>query len=273
VRHPGAAFKSPCHQRTVGQRLRAWLEGHKQNRVLASLHHKSLVICVTFRVCLGWDNDWKDSMSESLQLAELLCSRLCHDLSGLVGSLIGVLEMAREEQADSETLVVAEETAVELTQRLKLLRAAWGQDSEPLDLFQLQAFAEGLLSSRRLRLDLGGLEPEAEFSPAAGRLILNVLLLAAESLPGGGIVALSGSPASSVLVTIAGPRAAWPRGFGACLIDESAAWAAATGVRSLQAPLTALIARQHGVRMSMLMPAGAGTEAALPPLLLSFDER
>ena len=84
---------------------------------------------------------------------------------------------------------------------------------------------------------------------------------------------MSGSPASSVLVTIAGPRAAWPRGFGACLIDESAAWAAATGVRSLQAPLTALIARQHGVTMSMLMPAGAGTEAALPPLLLSFDER
>ena len=54
---------------------------------------------------------------------------------------------------------------------------------------------------------------------------------------------------------------------------RSAAWAAATGVRSLQAPLTALIARQHGVTMSMLMPAGAGTEAALPPLLLSFDER
>ena len=118
------------------------------------------------------------------------------------------------------------------------------------------------------------MQPEAEFSPAAGRLILNVLLLAAESLPGGGIVALSGSPASSVLVTIAGPEGAWPRGFSACLMDKSAAWAAATGVRSLQAPLTALIARQHpGVTMSMLMPAGAGTEAALPPLLLSFDER
>ena len=73
-------------------------------------------------------------MSGSLRLAELLCSRLCHDLSGLVGSLIGVLEIAREELAPSETLVVAEETAVELTQRLKLLRAAWGQDSDPLDL-------------------------------------------------------------------------------------------------------------------------------------------
>jgi histidine phosphotransferase ChpT len=211
-------------------------------------------------------------MSGSLLLAELLCSRLCHDLSGLVGSLIGVLEIAREELAPNQTLAVAEETAVELTQRLKLLRAAWGQDSEPLDLFQLQTFADGLLSSRRLRLDLGGMQPEAEFSPAAGRLILNVLLLAAESLPGGGIVALSGSPASNVLVTIAGPRAAWPPGFSACLVDEAAAWAAATRARSIQAPLTALIARQHGVRLSMLMPAGTGNDAPLPPLLLSFQE-
>lgn len=211
-------------------------------------------------------------MSGSLQLAELLCSRLCHDLSGLLGSLIGVLEIAREEQAESETLAVAEETAVELTQRLKLLRAAWGQDSEPLDLLQLQTFADSLSASRRLRLDLVGMQPEAVFSPAAGRLILNVLLLAAESLPGGGIVALSGSPASNLLVTIAGPRAAWPPGFGACLTDEAAAWAAAISARHLQAPLTALIARQHGIRLSMLMPAGAGNDAALPPLLLSFQD-
>jgi histidine phosphotransferase ChpT len=211
-------------------------------------------------------------MTGSLQLAELLCSRLCHDLSGLLGSLIGVLEIAREEQVASETLVVAEETAVELTQRLKLLRAAWGQDSNPLDLFQLQSFAEGLSNSRRLRLDLVGMEPEAIFSPAAARLILNVLLLAVESLPGGGIVALSGSPASNVLVTIAGPRAGWPPVLGACLTDETAAWEAAISARSLQAPLTALIARQHGIRLSFLMPGGAGSEKLVPPLLLSLQD-
>lgn len=204
-------------------------------------------------------------------MAELLCSRLCHDLSGLLGSLVGVLEIAREEQAESETLTVAEDTAVELTQRLRLLRAAWGQDSEPVDVAQLKTFADGLFASRRLRLDLFGMDPEAEFAPEAGRLLLNVLLLAAESLPGGGIVALSGSPASNVLVTIAGPRAAWPPGFGACLTDETDGWATAITARHLQAPLTVLIAREHGIRLSMLMPAGAG-DTALPPLLLSFGD-
>ena len=72
-------------------------------------------------------------MSESLRLAELLCARLCHDLSGPLGALIGILEIAREEQPDSETLALAEDTADELVQRLKLLRAAWGQDGDDMD--------------------------------------------------------------------------------------------------------------------------------------------
>jgi histidine phosphotransferase ChpT len=211
-------------------------------------------------------------MIGSLQLAELLCSRLCHDLSGLLGSLVGVLEIAREEQAESETLTVAEETAVELAQRLKLLRAAWGEDSEPVNVTQLQGFADGLLASRRVRLELFGMEPDAAFTPGAGRLLLNILLLAVESLPGGGIVALSGSPPSNVVVTIAGPRAAWPPGLGECLTVETAAWATAITARHLQAPLTVLIARQHGIRLSLLMPAGAGGDAALPPLMLSFED-
>jgi histidine phosphotransferase ChpT len=212
------------------------------------------------------------SMSEALRLSELLCARLCHDLSGLLGSLIGVLEIAREEHASSETLAIAEETAIELGQRLKLLRAAWGQDGEELDVIRLQNFADSLSASRRLRLDLEGLELESAFSQPAGRLILNILLLAAESLPGGGVVALAGSPASHILITISGPRAAWPTGFGGYLADETAAWAAVlAGPRNVQAPLTALIARAHGFRLSILMAASAsGDSDASPPLLLSF---
>ena len=213
-------------------------------------------------------------MSESLHLAELLCARLCHDLSGLLGSLLGVLEIAREEQADSETLAVAETTAVELATRLKLLRAAWSQDSGPLDLATLGTYADSLSGSRHVQLDLAGLEPAAVFSPSAARLILNVLLLAAESLPGGGVVALSGSPAAHILVTLAGPRAAWPAGLAAFLADDAAASAALNDARGLQAPLTALIARKHGLRLSLLMPTGPASDAsALSPLLVSFSGR
>jgi hypothetical protein len=56
------------------------------------------------------------------------------------------------------------------------------------------------------------------------------------------------------------------------LTDETAALdAMMANARGLQAPLATLLARDHGFRLSMLMPAGAMSEAEfLPPLLLSL---
>lgn len=209
---------------------------------------------------------------DNLRLAELLCVRLCHDLSGPLGALIGVLEMAREEFPENETVGLADETAAELAARLKLLRAAWGRESDELDAGRLQGFAESLSSSRRVRLDLTGLRPNRLFSPQAGRVVLNLLLLAADCLPGGGIVALTDAPADSILVTISGPRAAWPSGFSGWSMDPDAAVTAILAEpRHLQAPLTALLAQSYGYRLSMLMPASAAGDAdPSPPLLLSL---
>jgi histidine phosphotransferase ChpT len=213
--------------------------------------------------------------SEALHLAELLCARLCHDLSGPLGALIGVLEIAREELPHNETLALGEQTAVELAQRLKLLRAAWGPGVEEVDVTRLRGFADSLVAGRGVRLDLAGLEENAVFSPPVARVVLNLLLLAAESLPGGGIVAVSGSPVDRILVTISGPRAAWPAGLGVWLIDEAAAREAISADgRGLQGPLTALLAHGHGFGLSMLMPTGAvGAANLAPPLLLSLRNR
>jgi len=207
-----------------------------------------------------------------LRLAELLCARLCHDLSGPLGALIGILDLAREEAPESETVGLAEETAAELAQRLRLLRAAWGRESDELDKARLQVFAAGLLSGRRVRLDLDGLAPDRLFPPAAGRVMLNLLLLAAESLPGGGMVALADAPSDGVLLTISGARAAWPAGLSRWLTDpENAVEAIIADPRRLQAPLTALLIRGYGYRLSVLMPASAVGESELsPPLLLSL---
>jgi histidine phosphotransferase ChpT len=216
-------------------------------------------------------------MNDTLRLAELLCARLCHDLAGPLGALIGVLEIAREEDPNSDTLALAELTTVELGQRLKLLRAAWGQDAEGLDLDTLQGLTTGLVAgSRPVRLDLTGLAPGTRFPPPQARLVLNVVMLAAESLPGGGLIALAGSPDSSfLLVTISGARAAWPTGFTASLFDDTAALQTALdNPRHVQGPLTVLLARGLGCQFSMMMPAGAGDAGNLaPPLLLSFGQR
>ena len=215
------------------------------------------------------DRESHGSMNEALRLAELLCSRLCHDLSGPLGTLVGMIEIAREEQAESETLSLADATATHLVNRLRLLRAAWGQQSEELDLKRLRSYATALSDSRRLTVDLDAVQPDAAIPLDAGRLILNALLLAAESLPSGGSIALAGTPTDSLVVTINGPNAGWPDGFAGYLGDEATAAAALTSARRIQAPLTVLIARGLGFRLSLLLPVAASVQP--PPLLLSFS--
>ena len=214
------------------------------------------------------------SMNESLRLAELLCARLCHDLSGPLGALIGILEIARDEQPDSETLALAEDTAVELGQRLKLLRAAWGQDGDELDVARLRGFADCLSSEPAGAAGPGGTGARRGVPGAGG---------ARGAEPGAAGRREPAGRRDRRAVRLGRPAACWSR-FPArappgrpvspprC-IDEAAAWEAMLAdPRRLQGPLTALLARGLGLRLSMLMPAGAMGEAEVsPPLLLSLQ--
>jgi histidine phosphotransferase ChpT len=131
---------------------------------------------------------------DSLRLAELLAIRLCHDLSGPLGTLMGALELVADDPGmAAEALPLAGEVSTALGRRLRLLRAAWGGATPSLSVAEFAALVEGM-PARRWRLDLNGLDPAGRFSPAAARLALNVVLLAAESLPGGGTAALAGIP-------------------------------------------------------------------------------
>jgi histidine phosphotransferase ChpT len=179
----------------------------------------------------------------------------------------GVIELAAEDTpADTEALEVAGEAAATLGKRLELLRAAWSGELAALDLRQIQRFAEGVPNGKRVKLDMTGLDPNASFGPGSSQLVLNALLLAGESLPGGGSVAVSGSPDRDVVITIEGARASWPPGLAVWLADEDAAWAALTSARTVQGPILALIARRAGLRISLMMPIGEYGGPA--PLLL-----
>ena len=97
-------------------------------------------------------------MADPVRLAELVCARLSHDLGGLLGSLTGVLDLAREAAGGSEEeLALAVETAQEIAGRLRLLRAAWGGGSGAVAIAELQDFRRGITGHRRVRLDLSGL--------------------------------------------------------------------------------------------------------------------
>jgi histidine phosphotransferase ChpT len=207
-------------------------------------------------------------MANPMQLAELVCTRFSHDLSGLLGSMNGVLELAADAPGqNAEEVALAVRTAGELTVRLRLLRAAWGGLSDPMDADALRALIPGIPGGHRLQLDLDGLAQAAVFPPSMARLIVNILLLAREALPRGGVLALSGDPAGHLVAQIAGAEAAWPAGFARCIVDDEYAWSTLGDPRHLQAPLTALIARATGLRLSFMMATGPSGDTP-PPLVI-----
>ncbi len=207
---------------------------------------------------------------DPLLLAELIAARLCHDLSGPIGPMAGVVELAGEDPgATEEALAVAAETAGGLIARIRLLRAAWGGDCPAMDIEAIGALVSGGAGRKRVAIDLSGVA-KAPVASATARLLLNALMLGIDSLPAGGTVASAGDPAGDMLITIRGPRAAWPPGLATCLADPGAAARMLENPRAVQIPFIALLAHRPGPHLSLLFGADA---SSAPPLLISHRDR
>lgn len=208
------------------------------------------------------------SRSDALALARLLAARLCHDIGGLAGTLAGAVDIAQSgtDREEAEALALAAEAASGLAARLRLLRAAWAGEPEALRFSTLREFGAGL--GERVALDLAAVPAGTVFPAALGRVVLNSLLLAAQTLPRGGEIALAAAGPDLWMVLPRGSKAAWPAGFAAQLTDSDKAWTAALSAspRSLQAPLLVLLAAEAGIRLSFAM---AGPTEGAAPLVLT----
>lgn len=220
-----------------------------------------------------------DTSASALDFAEVMTTRLCHDLAGMLGTVMGALELAGGDPALSgEAMSVAHEGAQQLANRLRLLRVAWGgadadeiRGERSVGLDALVQLAAGLPKGRRVTVRLDGLAADRAFTQASVRVLLNVLLLGVESLHGAGTVSLAGGPDGDVMVMIEGPRAAWPPGLAGMLANPAVALKQALAEsehRHVQGPLTALVALRARIGVTMLL--GATSEVA-PPLLISLD--
>ena len=196
----------------------------------------------------------------ALRLIELTSARLCHDISGMLETLDHARGSTSSVAPDSNVENVASGAAQALTTRLDLRRAAWGPDGDPMGLGRIRCLAGGLPD--QVTVNVTALDEGSVFSASAGRIVLNLLLLAADSLPSGGTVVLAGEP-DDLFVRIAGPAAAWPTGIAVCLSDETEARSALTDGRSLQLALTALLAHAAGIRLSVMHPPNARVEPAI----------
>ncbi len=178
-----------------------------------------------------------------VRLALTLAARVCHDLAGTAGALQAAIDMAAEGQ-EPDALPLAQDCARELTARLRLLRAAFGDAGAEEDLAGLAA---GLPGAERLTIDVSG---AAGLDGARGRLAANLLLLAAQALPRGGSIRLSAEPHSMAL-EVAGPRAAWPAALAHYLADADGAREAEARPRDVGVAIVCLLAGAIGWQVVM----------------------
>jgi histidine phosphotransferase ChpT len=208
---------------------------------------------------------------QTLRLINTLSARLCHDLAGAIGSLGGAIELAAlDRDAAAEALGLAQEAVQSLQDRLKLLRAAFGPAEERISRAELHRLIELVPRARRVRIELAFPADGATLPGAVGNLLLCLAILAVESLSGEGLAVLEQSSPNELVLQIAGPRAAWPAGLAAALVNPAVALEHASdqGPRGIVGPLAALMAAASGTKLRPLLGA-PGDPAA--PLLICFE--
>jgi histidine phosphotransferase ChpT len=127
----------------------------------------------------------------AIDLAGLLCSRLCHDLLSPVGALNNGLELMADEQ-DPEMrercLELLAESAKASANKLKFFRLAFGAGGgfgDSIDTREAKAALEGLFGADK-RVELGWMVEEDELPKGAVKLLLNLALIAGDALVRGG---------------------------------------------------------------------------------------
>ena len=133
---------------------------------------------------------------EALDLAALLCSRVCHDLispSGAIVNGLEVLEESEDEETRSFALDLIKKSAKTASARLQFCRIAFGaagSASAQIDLGDAENVARGFIEDEKVKLSwnlLNVLLPKNRV-----KLLLNMILVATQSIPRGGIVAVEG---------------------------------------------------------------------------------
>src|SRR5690349_3111746 len=119
----------------------------------------------------------------AVELASLLCSRLCHDLLSPVGALNNGIELLADEQ-DPEMrercLELLAESAKASANKLKFFRLAFGAGGgfgDEIDTREARTALEGLYGADK-RTELGWMVGEERMSKGAIKLLLNLAMIA-----------------------------------------------------------------------------------------------
>lgn len=185
-----------------------------------------------------------------LDLAAMLCSRVCHDVISPVGAIINGLEVL-EDESDASMREVAldliKRSADGASARLQFCRLAFGAAGSvgaSIDTGDAEKVARGLLETEKTAL---AWRAQRQFLPKNKvKLLLNLSQIAAATIPRGGVVEVEVTgegDAASLKVNSKGANARLQAGFADLLCGA----AAKVDAHSIQPYFAGLVAKECGL--------------------------
>ncbi len=211
------------------------------------------------------------AIAVELRVLNLLCARLCHDLVGPVGAIRNGIELIKDfEEAQGEAFDLVDDTARRVSERLQLFRIAYGLGTGVVETFaDACRLAAPVIEAQKIALEWP--DVAQKFTDGGIKLLLNMTILAVETLPRGGVLDASlgandGDRTAAEIVA---------KGDGAALADDLAAAMKATvpiedlTPRTVQGYFTARLAESVG---SELRVVAAGPDRTIISAMLPVAE-
>mgnify|MGYP000991728421 CR=1 FL=1 len=190
-----------------------------------------------------------------LDLAALLCSRVCHDIISPVGAIANGLELMDDPDTDAAmkatALDMVRSSAKTATAKLKFCRIAFGASGSAgahIDLGEAGETAKAFIGEEKTKLDWQA--PRENRPKAEVKLLLNMLLLGIAGIPRGGTVTVT-VDGRSFKVSAKGERAKVPVALADVLNGVTAL--DTIDARLVQPYYTRILAQSAGLSIAMGM--------------------
>jgi histidine phosphotransferase ChpT len=190
-----------------------------------------------------------------LDLAALLCSRVCHDVISPVGAIVNGLEVLEDEKdADMRAfaLELIKKSARTASARLQFCRLAFGAAGSAgaaIDTGDAENVARGLMADDRTKLEWNA--PRILLAKNKVKLVLNMCLIAAAAIPRGGVITVTiADEGATLAVEAKGVNARVAAHVPDLLNGKSEG--GSVDAHGIQAYYTGLVARDSGLALELV---------------------
>jgi histidine phosphotransferase ChpT len=194
---------------------------------------------------------------DPLDLAALLCSRVCHDLISPTGAIVNGLEVLDEKESDQETrdfaLDLIRKSARTASARLQFCRLAFGAAGSAgaqIDVDDAHNMARAFIDDGKTRLAWN--LPRMLLPKNRVKLLLNMLIVAGQTIPRGGTITvdpIGEGESMGFRLTASGLNARIPQTVPALL--EGTSENGSLDAHAIQPFYTGLLGRACGLKVEL----------------------